>query len=131
MYAARPRIASIPFVSSAALTATSAARWMAATPPSSIGWRKLSSRLSMAGTSASSSVLSPSEASPRCMIPVTAARSMAMTSSVDSSVLSPAAAAARRNAVPQIGPLTPPTLPEMTKPIFFRIEPTLVRSNVS
>ena len=54
-----------------------------------------------------------------------------MTSSDVSSVLSPAAAAARRKAVPQIGPLTPPTLPAMTKPIFLRIAPTLERSNVS
>ena len=62
------------------------------------------SRLSVAGTSASRSVFSPSDAPPRAMIPVIAARSIAMTSSGASSVLSPAAAPARRNAVPQIGP---------------------------
>ncbi len=54
-----------------------------------------------------------------------------MTSSEVSSALSPAAAAARMKAVPQMGPLTPPTLPEMTKPIFLRIVPGLVRSKVS
>ena len=61
----------------------------------------------MAGTSASRSVFSPSDAPPRAMIPVIAARSIAMTSSGASSVRSPAATPARRKAVPQMGPLTP------------------------
>ena len=65
------------------------------------------------------------------MIPVIAARSIAMTSSGASSVLSPAAAPARRKAVPQIGPETPPTLPEMTMPIFLSMVPMLDRSNES
>ena len=113
VYAARPRIASMDLVSSAAFTATSAARWIAATPwsPCIAGSPIAASRLSVAGTSASRSVFSPSDAPPRAMIPVIAARSIAITSSGASSVLSPAAAPARRNAVPQIGPETPPTLP--------------------
>ena len=44
-------------------------------------------------------------------------------SSVVSSVLSPAEIPARRKAVPQIGPLTPPTLPEIVRPIFLRTAP--------
>ena len=56
---------------------------------------------------------------------------MAITSAAVSSVLSPAACAARRNAVPQIGPLPPPTLPESTKPTFLRTAPTLLRSKLS
>ena len=56
---------------------------------------------------------------------------MAITSAPVSSVLSPAACAARRKAVPQIGPLTPPTLPESTKPTFLRTAPTLLRSKLS
>ncbi len=131
VYAARPRMASIPIVPSAAFVATSAASASAATPWSPTPAARLASRLSTAGTSASSRVLSPSDASPRCMIPVIAARRIAITSSAASSVRSPAAAAARRKAVPQIGPLTPPTLPEITKPIFLRTAPMLDRSNVS
>jgi len=65
------------------------------------------------------------------MIPTTAARRMAITSAAVSSVFSPAAWAARRNAVPQIGPLTPPTFPESTKPTFLSTAPTLLRSKVS
>ena len=86
---------------------------------------RLASRLSVAGTSASRSVFSPSDAPPRAMIPAIAARSIAMTSSPVSSVLSPAATPARRNAVPQIGPLTPPTLAEIVRPIFLSSDPTL------
>ena len=65
------------------------------------------------------------------MIPAIDARSIAMTSSGVISVRSPAAAAARRNAVPQIGPLTPPTLADMTNPIFLSSAPIVERSNVS
>ena len=85
----------------------------------------------MAGTSASRSVFSPSDAPPRAMIPVIEARSIAITSSGESSVLSPAVTPARRKAVPQIGPDTPPTLPERTRPIFLRTAPTLDLSYVS
>ena len=54
-----------------------------------------------------------------------------MSSSGVSVARSPASAPARMNAVPQIGPLTPPTLLAITNPIFLSSEPTLVRSNVS
>jgi hypothetical protein len=131
VYAARPRMASMPLVFSAAVTATSAAFWSAATPSSVIGSAKLASRLSMAGTSASRSVFSPSDALPRAMIPSTAARSMAMRSSDASSVLSPAVMPARRKAVPQNGPLDPPTLEEIVRPTFLSTEPTLEWSKLS
>ena len=68
----------------------------------------VSSMASVIGTSASSSVLSPSSAPPRAMMPSTADRSIATTAAPSSSVASPAVMPARMNAVPQIGPDVPP-----------------------
>ena len=79
---------------------SSSTRWWAATPPSSIGRLKLSSRESIAGTSASSSVLSPTSDCPRFFMPSMAALAMATTSPAVSSVFVPATTLARRKAVP-------------------------------
>ena len=64
-------------------------------------------------------------------MPSMAARSIATASSDVSSVLSAAAAPARRNAVPQSGPDVPPTRLVITTAIFLRNVPMSVRSNES
>ena len=74
--------------------------------------------------------MSPSEAPPRVMIPAIAARSIAITRSGVRS-WSPAVAPARRNAVPHIGPLTPPTLAASVRPIFLHTAPALGLSQES
>ena len=83
---------------------------------------------STAGERESSSVLSPSSALPRCLIPSIAARSAATTSSPLGSELSPSDEPARRNAVPQIGPEVPPIRLVRMIAVFFSSVPTSLRS---
>ena len=65
------------------------------------------------------------------MMPSTAARSMATTSSPVMVVLPADSAPARRNAVPQMGPEVPPMRPVMVTATFFRKVPTSLRSKSS
>src|ERR1700733_860834 len=83
------------------------------------------------GTSASSSVLSPTSERPRALMPAIAALSMATICSGGSSLTAPAVVPARRNAVPQIGPEVPPMRLVMTTAIFFRNVPMSARSKES
>jgi hypothetical protein len=87
--------------------------------------------VSVAGTSASSNVFSPSSAPPRALIPSIAARNIATTCSASRSAAPAAVAPARRNPVPQIGPEVPPIRLVMTTATFFRNVEISVRSNPS
>ena len=94
----------MPFVASALSRALTAARSSAVPAPSD----SVASSSSTAGASASSRVLSPNSALPRCLMPSIAARSAAITCSPVGSGVSFRLPPARRNAVPQIGPDVPP-----------------------
>ena len=83
---------------------------------------------SVIGTSASSSVLSPTSDWPRILMPSVAARSMATTSSPVSVSAVPAVMPAFMNAVPQMGPDVPPIRELTIIPTFFRKVPGFVRS---
>ena len=67
-------------------------------------------RASIAGASASTIVLSPGGAAPSSTTPASAASSAASRACPSNSSPSPSARPARRSAVPQSGPLAPPTV---------------------
>ena len=84
--------------------------------------------MSIAGTSESSSVLSPSSALPRAWMPATAARSPATTSVAVKVSLPFSEVPIRSSAVPQMGPEVPPIRAEMAIAILVRKTPASVRS---
>jgi hypothetical protein len=129
VYAARPRWASIPLVASADSRAVPAAA-SSASEADLPSWSCCSS-VSVAGTSASRRVLSPTSEFPRCLMPSIDARSAATTSSPRGLGLSASDVPARRNAVPQIGPDVPPMRFVRTMAVFLRRPPGSVYSSAS
>ena len=129
VYEARPRLASMPVVASAEARAVSAARASAAGSGSPAARR--SSMTSVAGTSASRSVLSPTSDWPRCLMPSMAARRPATSSAPPMASAPFIAPPARRNAVPQSGPDVPPIRLVTITATFRRNVAASVRSRSS
>src|SRR5690606_27334795 len=123
----RPRFATQSLVRSIASVATAVAS-RSTSPASASGLPTYSLILSRTGISASSSVLSPATAPPRCWMPSMAAVSLFSRSSSAMLVLSLHRAPARMKPVPQSGPEHPPPWRLMIMLIFSKNAPIELRS---